>query len=326
MREAVLRAARAAVAVGLTSVHEPGLDLAELRVLEDLYREGELDLRVYAMVNPGATLEHYLERGPDIGRFGHRLTVRAVKLYADGALGSRGAALLEDYHDEPGNRGLLTMKLEDIDATVRRAARAGFQPCIHAIGDRANRDVLDVYERHQSLLEGLRPRIEHAQTVTNPEDVGRFAPLGVIASMQPTHATSDMPWAGRRLGPSRLSGAYAWRSLLKSGAHLAFGSDAPVESLDPRLGLYAAVTRMDLGQQPRGGWQPQERVDIDQAIHGFTLGAAYAAFQEEQIGSIRVGKLADFVVLAGDPRRVPAMGLPELRVERTFIAGREVFP
>ena len=326
-REAALAAAHECVANGLTGVHEPGLSVDDIAVLEELCREGKLPLRVYVMVSPGPAFEALLASGPRVGLCGGRLTVRAVKLYADGALGSRGAALLADYADESGNRGLLVTSAEKLEAEVRRAAARGIQPCIHAIGDRANREVLDLYERvwpDRAQRLAARPRIEHVQVVA-PADLPRFAALGVIASMQPTHATSDMPWAEARLGTERLRGAYAWRTLLGSDAHLAFGSDAPVESVRPLWGLYAAVARADHAGSPSGGWQSQEALGGDEALRAFTQGAAYAGFVEDEQGTIATGKRADFVILSDDPRKVAAKKLLETRVLATYVDGTAVF-
>lgn len=252
--------------------------------------------------------------------------MRAVKLYADGALGSRGAALLADYTDEPGNRGLLVEASERLAAIIRRAAGCGVQPAVHAIGDRANRAVLDAYASlTPEQRRALRPRVEHAQVV-DPDDIPRFAALGVIASMQPTHATSDMPWAEKRVGASRLRGAYAWRRFLDSGAALALGSDFPVERVEPLLGLYAAVSRQDAEGKPAGGWLPDQRMTLAEAIDGFTRGAAFAGHAEGEVGTLEAGKRADFVVLATDPFRLRGRGLLALKIQSTWVDGERVWP
>ena len=252
--------------------------------------------------------------------------MRSVKLYADGALGSRGAALLEDYSDGPGNQGLLFAADAILQEQMRRVMSCGLQLGVHAIGDRANRQVLDAYA---ALLPEFpdnpgRHRIEHAQ-ILDPDDIPRFAELGVIAAMQPIHATSDMYWAEDRLGAARLEGAYAWNSLLESGVRLAFGSDFPVEAVNPMLGIYAAVTRQDLAGRPDGGWQPQERLSREAAVRAFTLGAANAAFMEQEVGSLETGKRADFIVLDRDLLRVPADEIPAVRVLETWVDGQRVF-
>jgi len=326
MAEAARVAAAACVRAGLTGIHEPGIGEEELDVLRELYRAGEMPLRIYAMLSPGPALEQHVRAGPEVGLFEHHLTVRAVKIYLDGALGSRGAALLAGYADEPGNRGLLMTSEEDLEQLVRRVALARLQPCVHAIGDRANRLVLDVYQRayEAGTLRGLRPRIEHAQHVA-PDDLLRFASLGVVPSMQPTHATSDMPWAEERLGSARLPGSYAWSSLHRSGARLAFGSDAPVESVDPFWGIYSAVTRADHDGEPAGGWLTDERLSVLDALKAFTLGAAYAAHEDGLKGSIAPGKLADFIIVDRDFRHVPPAELLQVRVLATYVGGRAVY-
>jgi predicted amidohydrolase YtcJ len=274
-------------------------------------------------------LSRWFERGPRSDPEA-RFLMRGIKLYADGALGSRGAALVEPYADDPGNVGLLVSGSDHLAAVCRRAAAAGFQVGIHAIGDRGNLVTLDALERcFGRPRPELRFRVEHAQ-VMRPQDIARLARLGVIASMQPTHATSDMPWADERLGdgnqadPGRLAGAYAWRSVLEAGGRLALGSDFPVESADPRLGLYAAVTRQDLAGDPPGGWLPEQRLTREEALRGFTLDAAWSLFLDEEIGSLEVGKRADLVVLGKDLMAVPAEEIPEVPVDLTLVEGRIV--
>ncbi len=237
--------------------------------------------------------------------------MRAVKLYADGALGSRGAALLHPYEDDPSNRGLMTSTPEHLAARARAALAAGFQVGTHAIGDAGVRSVIDAYEK-AGVVPGARFRIEHFQVVA-PEDFARVVRLGVIAAMQPTHATSDMPWAEDRVGEERARGAYAWRTVLDAGGRLALGSDFPVEEVDPLLGLYAAVTRQDLDGKPEGGWFPLQKLSIAEAIRGFTLDSAYAAFEEERRGSIDVGKFADLTIVRPDPTLVTRLVDPEDR-------------
>ena len=309
-------------------VHDAGVPLSTIDAYQRLHAAGRLATRLYVMIDSApATTSAWFARGPLLDP-GQRLTIRAVKMYADGALGSRGAALIEDYSDEPGNRGLLVTPPARLEEIARAAARAGFQPCTHAIGDRANRLMLDIYarvERDVPDMRALRPRIEHAQ-ILDGRDIPRFAALGVIASMQPTHCTSDMPWAPARLGAGRVAeGAYVWQKLLRSGARLAAGSDFPVERPDPLPGFYAAVTRQDPQGNPPGGWARDQRLTRDEALRAFTIDAAYAAHAERDLGSIEAGKFGDFVVLSRDIMTVPAREILETKVLRTIIAGHTVY-
>lgn len=315
-----------AVRHGLTGVHDAGIGLDVLRRYQRLADRGAMPLRVDAMAaGDGDALAALCADGLYRHPSG-RLQMRTVKLMVDGALGSRGAALLADYHDEPGNRGLAMMSAGQLRASVAKAADCGVQVATHAIGDGGNRMVLDAYA--DALADGRRGdhrwRIEHAQ-VLSPDDLPRLARMGVIASMQPTHATSDMPWAEDRLGPERSLGAYAWRRLRDSGARLALGSDFPVESVDPRLGLRAATTRADAAGQPLGGWHPEEKLTAWEALRGFTLDAAYAGFNEGEVGSLAPGKRADFVVLAEDPVAVEPAALAALGVLATYVDGQAVY-
>jgi predicted amidohydrolase YtcJ len=322
---ALIAGARSCVRAGLTMVHDMGVDQEMLEIYRELAAGDRLPIRIYVLVEgEGESLEEILAHGPLTGE---RLTVRGVKLYADGALGSRGAALLEDYTDDPGNRGIMVATPERIEAIAVRCLEAGLQVATHAIGDRANRLVLDAYQRALAAVPGARDprlRIEHAQVVA-PADLDRFARLGVIASMQPTHATSDAPWVETRLGPDRLSGAYPWRSLLDTHALLAFGSDAPVESERPVLGLLAAVTRQDLQGHPPGGFLPGERISASEALAAFTRGAAYASFDEYRLGVLRAGFAADLVIWPEDPLTAPPDRLATIRPVRVWSAGRTVF-
>jgi predicted amidohydrolase YtcJ len=322
----LLRADRKLSSVGLTMVHDAGVSPTVIEVYRELVADGRLHTRFYVMVR-GGEADAWFSRGPLIDPE-HRLDVRAIKLVADGALGSRGAALLEDYADEPGNRGLLVTPADVLYARARAAVDAGFQVAIHAIGDRANREVLDLFERLEREVPGaraLRLRNEHAQ-VLDRTDIPRFHALGVIASMQATHCTSDMPWAPARLGPARVAeGAYVWRTLLDTDVVLANGSDFPVERPDPLLGFYAALTRQDTTGQPPGGWNPSQRLTRDQALRSFTLAAAFAAHAEHELGSIEAGKLGDLVVLSRDIMKVPAREVLSTTVLRTMVAGRTVY-
>jgi predicted amidohydrolase YtcJ len=310
---------------GLTTVTDMGVDQDQIDAYTAARKAGHLPLRVSAFLTDNdALLERWFQRGPEIDPEA-RFSVRGVKLYADGALGSRGAALVEPYTDEPGNLGLLVTGGAHMEEVARKALKAGFQVGVHAIGDRGNLVALDALE---AALGGPRPearfRVEHAQ-VMRLQDLERMARLGVIASMQPTHATSDMPWAGARVGPSRLRGAYAWRKVLDAGGRLALGSDFPVEAADPLLGLYAAVTRQDLAGKPDGGWLPGERLSREEALRGFTLDAAWSLFLEREVGSLAVGKRADLVVFTRDPMKVPAAEIPRAGIDYTVVDGRIVF-
>jgi predicted amidohydrolase YtcJ len=316
-----------AVAHGLTGVHDAGVSLQEMRVYRKLADAGRMPMRVTAFADGNHAALQWLCDDGLYQHPSHRLKMRTIKLYIDGALGSRGAALLQDYSDDPGNRGILVTSPEDYAAAVSKAHGCGVQVATHAIGDRGNRIVLDTYAKTlgtEATTTDHRWRVEHAQ-VLSPQDLPRLAALHVIASMQPTHATSDMPWAEDRLGPDRINGAYAWRKLRDSGARLAFGSDFPVESVDPRLGLYAAETRTDADGQPPGGWQPEDKLTPYEALRGFTLDAAYAGFAEDEVGSLAPGKRADFVVLADDPLAVEPARLRGLAVKATYVDGKAVY-
>ncbi len=325
----VLEAQKICLSVGLTGVHDAGVSPAEIEVYRRLEAEGKLKLRIYAMVNGQQAIEYFRTHEPYRGA---HLVVRSCKLYADGAMGSRGAWLLEPYSDRPlndqgqPNVGLNVMEPEFIAQVAADAVRRGYQVCTHAIGDRANREVLEIYARALRGRERSdhRWRIEHAQLVSLA-DIPRFARLGVIASMQPTHCTSDMRWLYARIGRERARGAYAWAKLLRSGAVLALGSDFPVESPNPFYGLYAAVTRQDRNGQPPGGFQPQDCLTRTEALRGFALGAAYAAFEEDRLGSLTPGKFADFIVIDRDVMTCEAAKIDDAVVLRTVIGGQTVY-
>jgi hypothetical protein len=314
------------VSLGLTGVHDPGLDRAQMERYLRKIEAGTFPSRVYAMAEgTGPVLEWLCGLG-GIAHPSGRFHARAVKIYADGALGSRGAALLAEYSDDPGNTGLLFQQPAALQEDIREAMDCGFQAAVHAIGDRANRVTLDAFE---ALLAEFpdnpgRHRVEHVQMLSAP-DLRRFRELGVIASMQPTHATSDMYWAEQRVGPERIRFAYAWRALLERGARLALGSDFPVEEVNPMLGIYAAVTRQDLAKWPEGGWYPEQRILRAEALRGFTLDAAFAAFMEDQVGSLEPGKRADFVVLDRDIMSVPERDIADTKVLATWLDGQRVF-
>jgi len=320
LRRAALAAAERALRLGLTGVHncEGGRETAALAAL---WQEGKLGLRVYALVAREA-LEAAIETGLCSGLGDEWLRVGHLKLFADGSLGSRTADMIDPYEGEAANRGVAVLESGPLRAAIERAARAGIAPAVHAIGDRANRRVLDVYSETWSAWagRGLRPRIEHVQLLSEA-DVPRLAQMGVVASMQPIHATSDMQMAEAHWG-ARCRWAYAWRSLLCAGTVLAFGSDCPVETLDPLAGIHAAVTRQRPDGTPAGGWRPEESLTVEQAVRAYTWGAAYAAGEESIKGSLEVGKVGDLVVLSDDIFRMPPAGIREVRVLATVCGGR----
>ena len=324
----ILAAAKACAKRGLTQVQDASrYGPEQIAGLTRLAEAGELPIRVYATVSSDpSALPGFFAKGIRIGKGSDFLTVRAIKVLADGALGSRGAALLSDYSDEPGNRGLVITPPERLEEIARDARRNGWQVWVHAIGDRGNRNALDAFAKAaaavpQAPAGGTRPRIEHAQILA-PADIPRFSREGVIASMQPTHATSDMPWAEKRVGRERVAGAYAWRKLKNAGARLAGGSDFPVESENPLLGFYAAVTRQDLDGNPPGGWLPGEKLTRPEALALFTSDAAYAAFEEDRRGKIASGFDADLTILARDPMTAPEREIPGIAPVMTIVGGR----
>ncbi len=322
----ILASCAALARFGLTQVDDAGTTADQLAVLRALASSGRLPIRVYVLLDGSDSdlLARELAQPPTRGGPA-MLRIGGVKLYADGALGSRGALLGADYSDDAGNRGLAVITVEKLNAAVKRAAAARYQVAIHAIGDEAVHRALDAFaglDPRRNIR--LRHRIEHSQIV-RPDDVARFAETQAIASIQPTHCTSDMPWAPQRLGPERISWAYRWRSLLDAGAELAGGSDAPVESPDPRLGLYAAETRKRPDGTPAGGWNPGERLRPQEALALFTSGAAAAGHAERWSGSIIVGAAADLTVVDVDPVQVAPERLLQMKILRTVVAGRDVF-
>jgi predicted amidohydrolase YtcJ len=329
--EAAFRRAFAeATSLGVTAVHDMGMNRESLSVLQEMAAKEKLPLRVqvYLSGSDKELVNEWFKAGPQISGHGGYVTVRGVKMFADGALGSRGAALLSPYLDDPGNSGLLMIEKKELKDASVRALKAGFQIATHAIGDRANRLVLDAYEeafKEYPTNASPRFRIEHAQ-ILDAKDIARFGKLGVVASMQATHCTSDMPWVPARIGEKRAKqGAYSWRSFLKSGAVLANGSDAPVESINPVLGLYASVTRQDVDGKPHGGWLAGQKLTIMEALRSFTQGPAQASFEEGSGGTIAAGKLADFSVFGQDITKVSSKRLKSARVEMTVVGGRVVF-
>jgi predicted amidohydrolase YtcJ len=319
----ILRALQECARLGMTTVHDAGVSPADIEAYRALVRKGRMPIRVYAMIGgAGPLLDSWLAKGPEIGDY---LTIRSVKLYADGALGSRGAAMLEPYSDDPGNRGLLITDRATIRGVAERALRAGFQVNTHAIGDAANRAVIDAYADVLKGPNDKRFRVEHAQIVA-PEDFAKFQRYSVIASMQPTHATSDMPWAQDRVGPERIKGGYAWQTFLRLGVHVPGGSDFPVESANPLWGLYAAITRQDKTGKPAGGWFPDQRMTREEALRSWTVEGAYAAFEEAKKGSLEPGKMADFILLSGDVMTMPAADIWQTKVTLTVVGGKIVYP
>jgi len=321
----LLAAMNACAAVGLTMVHDAGISGATRDAYQRLLERRAFPIRVYAMASGSDALAaEVLDRGPETG---DRFTLRAIKVWVDGALGSRGALLSTPYTDRPGHVGLETFPRERLFELARRARQRGIQMRVHAIGDLGNMRAIDAYENafNGGPHPELRWAVEHAQVV-RPADIRRFARLGVVASMQATHATSDGPWAEERLGPERVKWSYAWRQFLSAGARLANGSDFPVESVNPMLGLYAAITRRDLdGRLPATGWRPEERLTPEEALRSFTATGAWLAFRERDLGTLEVGRLADFVVLDRDPIAGPPADIPKTRVLRTVIGGTTVY-
>ncbi|MGB6411783.1 MAG: amidohydrolase family protein, partial [Candidatus Cybelea sp.] len=312
---------------GVTAIGEARTTAADLRIYRELASTGALRLRNYTRVEDDAALiSAVLSEGPISGAYDGQLWVRGIKLFADGALGSRGAALLAPYDDDPGNVGLLRTTQAHIEEVSERALRGGFQVSVHAIGDRGNRVALDAYESalRRVPAQGHRFRVEHAQ-VLSPTDIPRFKELQLIASMQATHQTSDMAWAAQRLGPARLEGAYAWRSLLDTGTIVANGTDAPVERVSTLRTFHASIARQNEKNEPPGGWYPQQRMTRNEALKSMTIWAAYANFQEEVIGSITAGKYADFVVMDRDWMAVPPEEIMGTAILATYFGGKEVY-
>ena len=330
--EALLRGIDREIKLGWCEIQNAGSHKEDVDLIRKAFENGKIKIRfVNAVYGPGEDAQSFLREGPTVNAFDHHFTQRTIKVLVDGALGSRGAALLKPYSDAPETSGFLTEKPEDLRPMFEDALRRGVQVETHAIGDRANRLILDLYEQafkaappDERKIREPRWRIEHAQIV-DPNDIPRFAKLGVIPSMQPSHAISDLFFAPARLGMERLIGAYAWQSFIKSGCIIAGGSDAPVERGEPMIEFYAAVARKSIRGESGEGWHPEQAVSRENALRMFTIWPAYAAFQEKDKGSIEVGKLADFTVLSQDIMKIPEMEILETRNEMTVIGGEIIY-
>jgi predicted amidohydrolase YtcJ len=328
VRDEILAAIAETNKWGLIGIHDAGASRETIDIYEELAREGRYNLRNYVLISgsDSASVRHYLAVGPRSDLYNGRLWVRSFKLYADGALGSRGAALLGPYSDDHANSGLLVTPPAEIQRIATQALRRGFQVGTHAIGDRGNRVTLDAYEAALKAVPVAdhRFRVEHAQVVSL-QDIPRFAKLGVIPSMQASHQTSDMRWAETRVGPERIKGAYAWRSLLNTGVVIPNGSDFPVEEVNPLISFHSAVSRQDASNWPPGGWYPEQMMTRDEALRAMTIWPAYAGFQEKTMGSITPGKYADFVILDRDIMTVPVTEILQTKVISTWLGGKEVY-
>ncbi|MGB0838755.1 MAG: amidohydrolase [Chitinophagales bacterium] len=316
---------------GITSLQDAGSGATEIALYKKFVENGDMGIRLWTMLTgwEEAFLQEWLDKGPEINLGDNRLTVRSIKLYADGALGSRGAWLLEEYSDQHNHFGHQSMSMDTVFLVAEKALKAGFQVCTHAIGDRANREVLDQYEKafkaHPNESKDHRFRIEHAQHIS-ADDIPRFAELGVIASIQGIHMSSDRPWAIDRLGKERIEeGAYVWQKLLQSGAKVINGTDAPVEPISPIDCFYASVTRKTLAGTPEQGYESGQRMSRQEALKSYTLDAAYGAFEEDIKGSIEVGKLADFTVFSQDLLQVPEDSIRTTKVKYTIVGGKIMF-
>lgn len=325
------RAIQECLSNGLTGFHQAGSDQADVALFEQFASENKLKLRLHVMLSGADTtlLKTYFASGPRSGLYDQHLNIRSVKLYADGALGSRGAWLLEEYSDARGVHGHNVTPMDQIEDVVMRAAGSGFQVCTHAIGDRGNREVLNIYEkaleRYPEIAQDHRFRIEHAQHI-HPDDIPRFARLGVIPAMQAIHMSSDRPWAIDRLGRERIeNGAYMWSELIDNGSVIVNGTDAPVEPVSPLASFYASVSRKTLKGTPEGGYEPAQKMTREEALKSYTLWPAYGAFMEASVGSVEVGKLADFTILDRDIMTIPEDEILKTKVKMTIIGGEVVY-
>jgi len=321
--EALAKAQAQLLSVGVTGVGSMSTSIDDWEAMKRAGAAGTLNVRLMAYIGAAQAAEANMR--PTGWLYRDRLRAVGVKVFADGALGSRGAWLKRPYADKPDTRGLKFHSDAEMLQIADAAAANGFQIATHAIGDAANAQVISTYEAlSKKYGRDRRWRIEHFQ-IADPADIPRLAPAGIIASMQPTHQTSDRLMAEKRLGPNRLAGAYAWQSVLKSGARLAFGTDFPVESPNPFPGLSAAISRQDMNGQPPGGWIPSERLTFAQALSAYTRGAAYANFAEDRIGSLEPGKWADFVIVDRDPTKVDVSSLENTQVVETWVGGKRVW-
>ncbi len=318
--KAIALAMEALASVGLTAVHDAGIAMDDVRAYETLHDLGAMPIRVYAMLDGIGTVRAF---GPPAATSDDKLIVRSMKLVSDGALGSRGAAMDEPYSDDPENHGLLIIDEAALTGRISEARDAGYQVNVHAIGDRANRVVLDAFEAVGARA-SERHRNEHAQVV-HVEDIPRFVELGIVPSMQPTHATSDKNMAEKRVGADRLRGAYAWRTFLDQGSRIAGGSDFPVENENPFWGLYAAVSRQGLDGEPPGGWVPEQKMTREEAFRAFTLDAAWAAHMDDSTGTLEAGKWADFILVDQDPFEVDERRIADVKVLETWVGGERVW-
>lgn len=316
--EALLDAQKYCTDLGLTTVSDAGLDRSVIELIDSLQQAGELQMRVYAMVsNTKSNLDYYLNKGVVKTS---RLQVRSVKVYADGALGSRGATLKQPYSDQHNHYGNMVIGTSEFEALAKKIEAADYQMNTHAIGDSANRFVLNTYNKTLKNSSNKRWRVEHAQIITD-NDFEYFKNENIIPSVQPTHATSDMYWAEDRLGPDRIRGAYAFKDLLDASGKIALGTDFPIEQVNPLLTFYAAVARKDTDNFPENGFQMENALSREETLKGMTIWAAYANFEELEKGSIEVGKLADFVILDSDIMTIPEQRIPSVKVVKTFING-----
>jgi len=313
---------------GLTTVHEARTTAVMLEAFQSLLKKDKLRSRIYVMLDwtDEDLIKSYFQKGPEVDSE-QMLAIRCVKIFVDGALGSRGAAMMEPYSDSPREKGLIVTSEHEVYRLTSRALKSRLQVAVHAIGDRANRISLDAFRRairDVPETKDHRLRIEHAQVVAL-EDIPKFAPLGVVLSMQPPHCTSDMPWAETRVGPDRIRGAYAWRSFLDSGVHLTLNSDFPGETLNPFYGMYAAMTRQNPEGKPEGGWYPDQCLSREEVLKAYTVEAAFSGFTEDINGRILPGMLADFIVLSDDILSIPVREFLSLQVEQTYLGGNLVF-